>query len=81
MNIYICLETIIKCPNIIEKIKDYYNSGNNITIACTKQFKNKTKLEEIKKILLPLKYHYHTLSFLKSEYDLIIDSKSVIISF
>jgi len=81
MNIYICLETILKFPKIIEKIKDYYKNGNTITITCTKQFRNKNNVKEIEKMLLPLKNNYHILNFLKPEYDLIIDSKSESILF
>jgi len=76
MNIYICLETIIQNPKIISKIKELYEGGNTITIACTLNFREKNSVKDIERMLYPLKNYYHTISFLKPEYDMIIDQKS-----
>lgn len=75
MHIYVCLETILKNNNIIPIIKEYYKSGNHITIACTKLFRSKHTQEDIEKLLEPLKNFYDILSFLKPDYDKIIDEK------
>lgn len=77
MIIYICLETILQNPEIIPKIKKLYEDGDTITIACTLNFREKNEREDIEKMLEPLKNCYHKLSFLKPEYDMIIDDKAV----
>tara|TARA_B110001454_G_scaffold217567_1_gene243215 strand:+ start:939 stop:1241 length:303 start_codon:yes stop_codon:yes gene_type:complete len=78
MHIYVCLETILKNDNIIPLIKEYYQSGNHITIACTKLFRStNTQKDIIEKMLEPLNGYYHVLSFLKPEYDKIIDNKTI----
>ena len=77
MKLYVCLETIIKKPQVIEQIKKYFQEGYKITIACTQKFRVENGHEEIKKMLLPLENCYNNLSFLKPEYDRIIDIKSV----
>ena len=77
MHIYVCLETILKNDNIIPLIKEYYQSGNHITIACTKLFRSTNAREDIEKIVEPLNGYYHLLSFLKPEYDKIIDDKTI----
>jgi len=76
MKIYICLETILKNLRMIPKIKEMYNNGNNITIACTADYRAQHKPKDIEELLKPLENHYHTLSFLKPEYDMIIDYRS-----
>ena len=76
MQIYVCLETIINNSYIITKIKKYYKDGYNITIACTRDFRKKNSIESIERMLMPLDNNYHTLSFLKPTYDIIIDNKS-----
>ena len=73
MKIYICLETILKNLKMIPKIKKMYNNGNNITIACTADYRAQHNQKDIEELLKPLDDHYHTLSFLKPEYDMIID--------
>ena len=75
MHIYVCLETIINDSAMIPKIKNYYNSGHNITIACTREFREKHTRKKIENMLVLLENHYHTLSFLKPSYDMIIDNK------
>ena len=77
MLIYVCLETILKNDNIIPLIKEYYQSGNHITIACTKLFRSTNAREDIEKMVEPLNGYYHKLSFLKPEYDKIIDDKTI----
>ena len=77
MHIYVCLETILKNDNIIPLIKEYYQSGNHITIACTKLFRSTNAREDIEKMVEPLNGYYHKLSFLKPEYDKIIDDKTI----
>ena len=77
MHIYVCLETILKNDNIIPLIKEYYQSGNHITIACTKLFRSTNAREDIEKMVEPLNGYYHALSFLKPEYDKIIDDKII----
>ena len=78
MHIYVCLETILKNNNIIPLIKEYYQSGNHhITIACTKLFRSTNAREDIEKMIEPLNGYYHKLSFLKPEYDKIIDDKTI----
>ena len=77
MKFYVCLETIIKKPQVIEEIKKYFREGCEITIACTQKFRAKNSYEEIEKMLLPLDNCYNNLSYLKQEYDHIIDIKSV----
>ena len=77
MHIYVCLETILKNDNIIPLIKEYYQSGNHITIACTKLFRSTNAREDIEKMIEPLNGYYHKLSFLKPEYDKIIDDKII----
>ena len=76
MKLYVCLDTIIKKPQVIEQIKKYFHEGYKITIACTQKFRAENSREEIEKMLLPLENCYHVLSFLKPEYDRIIDIKS-----
>ena len=51
MHIYVCLETILKNDNIIPLIKEYYQSGNHITIACTKLFRSTNAREDIEKMI------------------------------
>ena len=77
MHIYVCLETILKNDNIIPLIKEYYQSGNHITIACTKLFRSINDRKDIEKMVEPLNGYYHKLSFLKPEYDKIIDDKTI----
>ena len=77
MHIYVCLETILKNDNIIPLIKEYYQSGNHITIACTKLFRSTNAREDIEKMIEPLNGCYHLLSFIKPEYDKIIDDKTI----
>jgi len=80
MRIYVCLETILKNKNIIPIIKEYYQSGNHITIACTKLFRSINDRKDIEKMVEPLNGYYHILSFLKPNYDCIIDDKIIDIS-
>ncbi len=77
MHIYICLETILKNDNIIPLIKEYYQSGNHITIACTQLFRSTNSREDIERMVKPLNGFYHVLSFIKPDYDKIIDDKTI----
>lgn len=77
MHIYICLETLMNKPDLIPKIKEYYQSGHRITITCTQLFRNSHAREDIENMLEPLKGSYHCLSFLKPAYDKIIDDKAL----
>jgi hypothetical protein len=81
MKFYVCLETINENPDIKEKIKQYHDDGHTITIACTREFRANNSREEIQEMLSPLKNYYHNLSFLKPDYDKIIDIKSATIQF
>jgi len=81
MHIYICLETFLNNPDLISKIKEYYQSGHHITIACTTLFRNTHTVKNIEGMLQPLEGSYHCLNFFKPAYDKIIDDKALQHSF
>ena len=77
MKVYICLETLVSDVTISSKIREYYNLGYEITIGCTTKYRNKHKIEDILRIVEPIKDLKFTLSFIKPEYDIIIDKKII----
>ena len=77
MKIYVCLESVLRDEGLRKRAAGLYDAGHTVVMACTSAYRDRFSLpSDLYAAIEVLEGKYHTLSFLKPEYDVIIDTRA-----